>query len=132
MRPVAIGVLSRNSRNGVWAVKSWVKKTAQELDMGYIADIRKLEGDPKHAAWYVTKYCTEKQGNVHVKGLRHIQVTSGIGSPPESEGDLVWQTAAYVTSSMLGHKTDMTDLQTGAIINDNHWEHTGYYPVDDD
>ena len=129
-RPMAIGVLSRSRRNGVWAVKTWVKKIAQELSMGYIADIKRLEGTPEQAAFYVTKYLTKAQEELHVKGLRHVQVTKGIGSPPK-EKSTEWQTASYIIATMFPPNASILDVNTGKVIDNNFWEHTGFYPNED-
>ena len=128
LRPMAIGVLVRKGRNGVWALRTWVKINARELGMGYIADARKIEGDASRAVWYVTKYLTKEQGNLGIKGLRHVQVTKGIGSPPKMDTDLTWNTAAYIVASMFEPNTAITDLNTGDVIDNNYWEHTGFYP----
>lgn len=129
LQPMALGTTTRKGRNGSWAVKTWVKKIAQDVDMGHIADIRRLEGDPSRAAWYVTKYLTKSQEDLHVKGLRHVQVTKGIGSPPESDKGLEWNTAAYITAEMVGHKSTVIDINTGFVIEgDNYWEVKNFYP----
>jgi len=99
--------------------------------MGFIADIQKIVGDAQKAVWYVTKYLTKDQSAVHVKGLRHVQVTTGIGSPPKIDSEILWNTAAYVTADMVGEKTKMTDLQTGGVIDQNHWEVHSFYPHED-
>lgn len=130
MRPMAIAVLRRNSRNGVWTVKTWVKKTANELGMGYIADIKRLEGSPEQAAFYVTKYLTKAQEELHVKGLRHVQVTKGIGSPPKVE-DNAWQTAVYIVAKMFAPNTSISDINTGKVIDNNYWEEHSFYPYED-
>lgn len=130
MRPMAIGVLSRSSRNGVWAIKTWIKITAQALDMGYIADIKRLEGTPEQAAFYVTKYLTKAQEELHVKGLRHVQVTKGIGSP-ESGGDYTWDTAAYIVAKMFNPNTAVKDINTGNVIDNDYWEVHSFYPYED-
>lgn len=131
LRPMAIGVLSRNSRNGVWAIKTWIKNNCRELKMGFIADIQLIVGEASRAVWYVTKYLTKAQSDLHVKGLRHVQVTTGIGSPPKEHTDLIWHTASYVTANMVGEKTKMRDLQTGGVIDQNHWEIHSFYPHED-
>ena len=130
MRAMAIGVLSRGSRNGVWALKTWVKKTAYELEMGYIADIKRLEGTSEQAAFYVTKYLTKAQEELHVKGLRHVQVTRGIGSPPK-EGSVCWETSAYIVAKMFAPNTAITDINTKAIIDNDYWEVHDFYPFED-
>lgn len=127
-RPMAIGTLTRSCRGGFWSVRSWVKKTAQELKMGYIADIKKISGEPIRAVWYVTKYLTKAQNDLHVRGLRHVQVTSGIGSPPKIDSDLVWDTAAFIVARMFDPNTEITDINTGTVINNGYWEMKGFYP----
>lgn len=130
LQPMAIGVRTRGGRNGVWTLRTWVKKIAQELDMGYIADAQMIDGEPARAVWYVTKYLTKAQAGLHVKGLRHVQVTKGIGSPPDVDSDLLWETAAYITSRMFDAGTRISDLQTGKVIDNNHWEMHTYYPIE--
>ena len=130
MRPMAIGVLARNSRNGVWAIKTWVKKIADELKMGYIADVKRLEGTPEQAAFYVTKYLTKAQEELHVKGLRHVQVTKGIGSPPKNK-ELPWETASYIIAKMFPPNASILDVNTQAVIDNDYWEQHSFYPYED-
>jgi len=130
LKPMAIGVLSRGGRNGVWSIRTWVKKTAPELDMGFIADIVRLEGDPANAAFYVTKYLTKAQEELHVKGLRHVQVTKGIGSPEKGQ-DYTWDTAAYIVAKMFAPNTAIKDINTGAVIDNDYWEGHSFYPYED-
>jgi len=131
LKPMAIGVLSRGVRNGVWAVRTWVKKTAEELDMGFIADVRLIDGEPGRAVWYVTKYLTKGQAELHVRGLRHVQVTKGIGSPPDGEeDDAEWNVTAYITSKMFAPGAKIKDLNTGEIVDNSHWEVHSFYPID--
>lgn len=130
LQPMAIGILTRSGRNGIWAVKTWVKKTAEALDMGYIADIKRLEGAPEQAAFYVTKYLTKAQEELHVKGLRHVQVTRGIGSIPKRQ-DMVWETAAYIVARMFNPNTKIVDINTKAVIDNDYWEQHSFYPYED-
>jgi len=125
--PMAVGTSTRYARDGSWAIKTWIKKTARKHGMGYIADIKRLTGDVQFAALYVTKYLTKSQGDLHFKGLRHVQVTKGIGSPPR-EKDLQWDTAAYITARMFEPGTSILDVNTGKIIDNNHWENVSFYP----
>lgn len=128
LQPMAVGVLSRAGRNGVWAVKTWFKKTAQEVGMGYIADAQEFVGNIKIAAFYVTKYLTKEQQAIDVPYLRHVQVSKGIGSPTFDKNH-EWKPVSYLTPEIVGHKTRVTDIDTGFIIEgDNYWEHTSYYP----
>lgn len=132
LQPMAIGTSTRRGRDGTWSIKTWVKKEAQRLSMGYIADIKLLQGGPAQASFYSTKYLTKDQSKLNFKGLRHVQVTRGIGSPPKLDSDLEWSTAAYITPDMVGHKTHVIDINTGFVIEgDNYWERIGYYPEED-
>lgn len=131
LQPMAFGCTTRRGRNGTWVLKTWVKKNAQELKMGYICDVKKIEGEAGRAVWYVTKYLTKAQADLHVKGLRHVQVTSGIGSPPRIDSDLVWSTAAYIVASMFEPNAAILDVNTGVTIDNNYWEARGFYPYED-
>lgn len=128
LRPMAIGTATRYARDGTWSIKTWVKKEAQRLKMGYIADVKRLTGDVRFVALYITKYLTKSQADLHEKGLRHVQVTKGIGSPPKEGTDLSWQTASYIVASMFQPNTAILDVNTGKTIDNNYWEHTGFYP----
>lgn len=130
LQPVAYAVLKRTGRNGVWAVRTWFKKIAQEVHMGYICDVRPLEGDISRAVWYVTKYLTKEQQNINVKGLRHVQTTRLIGSP-QSAGDKIWSVAPYIVPTMFAPNTSVVDLNTGEVIDNNYWEQHSFYPYED-
>lgn len=131
LQPMAIGVLTREARNGIWALKTWIKKTCGEIKMGYIADAKLLKGDAVNAAFYVTKYLTKDMQSIDVPYLRHVQVTKNIGSP-EFEKKYNWVPVSYITAETVGHKTIVTDIDTGFVIEgDNFWEHTGFYPNND-
>jgi len=131
LKPMAIGVLTRYTRNGVWALRTWIKNTAQGLKMGFIADIQLIIGPPEKAVWYVCKYLTKAQEDLHVKGLRHVQVTTGIGSPPEKGNDLAWLTAPYIVANFFAPNTRILDVNTGEAIDNNYWEVHNFYPYDD-
>lgn len=130
LRPVSIGVFKREHRNGVWSCKTWFKKIAGEIGMGYILDLQKISGDATKAVWYVTKYLTKAQSDLHVKGLRHVQVTKGIGSPPSIDSDLSWKTAAYITPQMFEPNAKIKDLNTGDTIDNDYWEVHNFYPYE--
>lgn len=128
-RPMSIGVITRRARDGYWSVRTWFKKTCQALKMGYIVDVQLIGGDATRAMWYVTKYLTKSQQDIHEPYLRHVQTTKGIGSP-ENEKQAGWTLGAYITSRTFEAGTRVLDLNTGEIIDNNHWEHTGFYPTD--
>lgn len=128
-RPQTINVINRKSRWGCWAVKTWFKKTCPQLGMGQQIDVQEIP--VSIAVRYVTKYLTKALQSLKIKGLRHVQVSKGIGSPKTPENDLEWQTQAYITADTVGHKTVIEDINTGKIIDgDNFWEHTNFYPDD--
>lgn len=128
LQEMAVGVLSRKWRSGIWSVKTWLKITTQALKMGYIADIKRLEGDAQFAAYYVTKYLTKDMQSFHVPYLRHVQVTNGIGSP-EFEKTYTWIPVSYITARTFDEpNTSVTDIDTGEIIDNNYWENKGFYP----
>lgn len=129
-RPMSFGVLTRRQRNGVWGIKTWLKINAQECKIGMICDARLIEGDPVYAVLYVCKYLTKSQQELDVKGLRHVQTTRDVGSP-KSVGEVVWQTANYITARMFPPNTSINDINTGQVINNDFWEHTGFYPNED-
>lgn len=129
LQPMSIGVLTRSGHRGTWSVKTWLKKTCKEIGMGEIADIRRISGEPKRAAFYVTKYLTKDQQSIDIPYLRHVQVTGGIGSP-EFEKSYTWTPVSYITARTFSEpNTQVTDIDTGDVIDNNYWEHTGYYPL---
>lgn len=129
-QPMAIGTLTRKNRVGYWSVKTWFKKVCGELKMGYIADVQRFEGDTARAAFYVTKYLTKEQGKIAIPYLRHVQVTQGIGSP-KFDNSYTWEVASYITARTFDEpNTQVTDLDTGRVIDNNYWEVCGFYPND--
>lgn len=128
LRPMSIATLSRKGHAGTWSVKTWFKKTCGDIGMGYIADVRRFEGPIERAAFYVTKYLTKDMQAIHVAYLRHVQVTKGIGSP-QFEKNYEWTPASYITARTFDEpNTRITDIDNGRVIDNNYWEHTGYYP----
>lgn len=129
LQPLAVGVLCRHSRTGIWSVKTWVKKTCQELKMGRIADIQKIEGEASNAVGYVLKYATKAQQDLKIKGLRHIQATTRIGGP-KNETNPKWNTAPYITVDTFGPFMRVVDMNTAEVIDERYWlEHT-FWPDD--
>lgn len=130
LRPVSFGVLSRTTRNGVWSVKTWFKINAREVGIGYICDVRLIEGEPLRAVLYVCKYLTKSQQELNIKGLRHVQTTRSIGSP-KPQSDLSWSTAAYIVATMFSPNTAILDIQTDKVIDNQYWELHSFYPYDE-
>jgi len=128
---MTIGVMTRPMRNGYATVKTWFKDTCKDLGMGYIADVQLIKGEPLKAVWYVTKYLTKAQQDLHIPYLRHVQVTEGIGAI-QYEAQYKWIPASYITTYTFdAPNTEVTDLDTGFVIDNNYWEVKGYYPADD-
>lgn len=130
LRPIAFGVLTRSTRNGVWSVKTWFKKIAAAIGIGRICDVRRIIGSLDDAIGYLCKYLTKSQQDLNIKGLRHVQTSKRIGSPPKGEKQ-VWQTVAYIVSKMFSPNAQITDLNTNKVIDNAYWEVYGYYPIDD-
>lgn len=130
LQPMAIGILSRPYREGIWAVQTWFTDTAFDVGIGYIVDVRLIDGDVTRAIWYVTKYLTKEQQDIRVKGLRHVQTTRDIGSPKSTQ-DLEWHTASYITSSMFQPNAKIKDINTGITIDNAYWEVHNFYPYED-
>jgi len=129
LQPMAIGVLSRHRREGVWSVKSWFKITARSLKMGYMADVQIIVGSIEDVIRYVVKYLFKDQG-IDIPYLRHVQTTKGIGSP-QFESDKLWQAALYLEARMFPANTQIKDLNLGVIIDNDYWEHDRLYPKDE-
>ena len=130
LQPMAIGVLTRRGRNGVWTVKTWFKLNARALKMGYMVDVELIEGETTRPVWYVTKYLTKSQQDLETPYLRHVQTTKGIGSPPGGS-ELKWEVGFYITARDFAPNTPIKDLQTGDTVDNNFWERHEFYPYDD-
>lgn len=122
-----LAVLERTGKTGVWAVRTWLKKTAQECQIGYIADIRPITGDVSFAIHYVAKYLTKSQQELNAKGLRHVQTSRKIGSP-KNASDHKWKVGSFVTARDFNAGQQVVDLQTGEIIPPDYWCEVDKYP----
>lgn len=129
LQPMWIGILGRTGRTGVWSLKTWVKKTCQELKMGRIADVQKIEGSTDAPVLYVMKYATKAQQDLKIKGLRHIQATTRIGGP-KNESNPKWSTGPYITPDTFGMTMRVIDIGTGEIIDERYWKEHTFWPDD--
>lgn len=129
-RKSAFGCSTRTGRKGFWSVRTWFKINARDVGIGYIIDIQRIIGDTTKAVLYVCKYLTKAQQDFHIQGLRHVQTTRGIGSPPTMESQ-VWSTAAYITAKMFAPNAMVKDLNTGETIDNSYWEVHSFYPYED-
>lgn len=119
----------RTGYRGTWAIKTWFKRNARDLGMGYQADVQAPRGDAAAAAWYLTKYLTKDAQAIDMPYLRHVQVSQGIGTP-QFEAKYQWTPASYIVATMFEPNAQITDLDTGNVIDNNYWEHTGFWPSD--
>ena len=120
-------VLKRQGKTGAWSLKTWVKKTAQECKIGYMADCAALQNN--YAVHYATKYLTKASQDIEIKGLRHVQTTRGIGTP-SNETDRIWQVGDYVTARDFSAGETILDMQTGETIPPEYWAELDRYPVE--
>jgi len=133
-RPAFRPVWERSGKKGTWTIKTWMKKSAQDLGMGYMADVSPPRDATEHAIFYavkkITDYTTKQAQDLHVPGLRHVQTSRKIGSP-KSEGGLDWTVGSYLSPRSFEAGSRVTDLNTGFMIDNNFWEIHGHYPWDD-
>lgn len=115
-----------------WAIKSWLKKSSQEVGMGYIVDIQKIAGDVNKAINYVLKYMSKDlQSGFDKKGLRRIATSQDVGSPkPESE--YTWHLTNHITPMDLAlaarDKREIYDLSTNHRVTLDDFEFVNVYP----
>jgi hypothetical protein len=118
-------VLVRQGHTGVWAVRTWLKKAAQECQIGYQAQVEAVENN--YSVHYVTKYLSKACQQIDVKGLRHVQTSRGIGSP-ETASLLSWKVGSYITARDFEAGESVLDLQTGEALPDEYWSGFDHYP----
>lgn len=129
LQPMAIGVLSRGGRDGIWAVRTWFKKVAQELKMGRQVDVQQIVGAATGAVYYVAGYLTKSMQDIPIKGLRHVQTTRKVGGPKVKE-TTGWQTGPYLPRYEFAKGTSVIDLNTGEVISDEYWVGHSFWPYD--
>lgn len=131
LQPGFLAITQRKGHRGTWSLKTWLKHTAQDCGIGYIADVRLIDKDTSFAINYVTKYLTKAQQDIRVKGLRHVQTSRGIGSP-QTDSDKEWQTGSIVTLDRIAPGSVLIDQQTGEMVDSDYWLSHNYYPPDAD
>jgi len=122
-------VTTRAPADGSWAIRSWIKKTAQECHIGYQADVRQAESE--NTVFYITKYLTKISQAINVKGLRHVATSRRIGSPP-NEGNDSWAVGDFITTMDIASDETIRDIQTGASISYQQLAYAGAYPAPDE
>jgi len=71
---------------GNWSVRTWFRRSARQIGMGYMVDVQQLQATPV-VVNYITKYMTKDAQAFYVKGLRRIQTSQRIGAAnPRGEG----------------------------------------------
>jgi len=123
-----VPLLSRQSFKGTWAIKTWFKKTARAIGMGYQVDCQKID-NPHDGIRYVTKYLTKSFQDLHEKGLRHVQTSREIGSP-SPEAAYSWKVVSFVSARDFTAGDTILDLQTGELLDTEYFEEHDYYPIE--
>jgi len=112
---------------GNWSIRTWFRRTARQLQMGYMVDVSAMENTPQVVA-YVTKYMSKAAQNFHVPGLRRIQASQRIGSPKEKSGG-GWVVSRAVWGGDVGYGK-LLDAQTKEVILPGYWLTHFTYPDD--
>lgn len=126
--PGAIGVIERPYRDGCVSAGTWLKNTAHELGMGYMADVRRIDSVGRGVR-YVCKYLTKSMQDINHKGLRHVQTTRRIGSPSQ-ESEYIWQVGYNLRAEHVQPGQTVVDLQTGEVCQPDYWNAFRSYPPD--
>lgn len=118
--------------NHSWSIKSWLKKQAIEVGLGYQVDCEHIGGDIQKTCNYILKYMTkDMQSGFDKKGLRRIACSQNIGTPkPESEYS--WFLAEGITPRDLyladREKRIVYDLSAKHQVTLDDFEHVNIYP----
>lgn len=123
-----VPLLARTSHRATWALKTWFKRTAREIGMGYQVDCQKID-NAGNSIGYVTKYLTKSFQDLHEKGLRHVQTTREIGAPKQ-EAVLQWKVVSFVTARDFLPGDIVSDLQTGEVLDSEYFAEHDYYPIE--
>ena len=126
--PASIAVQKRPFRDGCWSLNTWLKHNAEGCGLGYMADAKKL--DDARAINYVTKYLTKELQMIDIKGMRHVQTAGRIGSPEKAKGK-GWNVTDFITARDFMPNEPVLDLNTGFIVDNNYWEQSTIYPIED-
>lgn len=125
-KPTELAVLRRNYREGIWSLKTWLKRWSVQYGMGFMADIKPIP--TAKALNYVTKYLTKELQGFEIKGLRRIATSRDIPPLPDY-GEGIWTRSSYIVARDFKAGAKILDLQTGEVIDNNHWEAHDYYPL---
>lgn len=111
---------------GNLSIRTWFRRTARSLGMGYMVDVQKIDG-LQQATGYVVKYLTKDAQNFVSKGLRRIQTSRRIGSP-RSSGDGTWQCKARVFRQDVPEGTRLYDADRKVWVPGDYWAENLTYP----
>jgi len=125
LQPGFISTTDRNASDGSWSIRTWTKKTSQECQIGYQADVRQATN--AGLVWYVTKYLTKVSQQINIKGLRHVATSRRVGSPDKSSAG-AWDTGRFITALDVTPDEKIRDIQTGDVLSYSHMVMAGVYP----
>lgn len=109
-----------------WSIKTWWKRTAREMGMGYMVDVQKI-GTMREAVNYVCKYLTKAAQNFVAKHLRRVQTTHQIGGL-RSRGSGDWQLAQRVFRTVIPPGARLYDADKKLSVPDDYWKENLTYP----
>lgn len=119
---------------GTWSLKTWFKKSAYSVGMGYMVDVRLLLDDTPGAISYVTKYMTKEAQNFAERYLRRVQTSRGIGSPRTDGGlELKWSVGAKLMRDKVRDACGFMrvyDLNEKMFVPEDYWREHAFYPGD--
>jgi len=119
-----------NANGGSWSIKTWWKRTAREMGMGYMVDVQALETN-QQAVNYVLKYLTKQAQSYECRNLRRVQVTNDIGSP-HRKPEPGWNPAKFVTRWDVPRTATLYDMNLKIRIEREYWNDNDVYPPEPD
>lgn len=119
----------RDKRKGFWNINTFVKSTAIETGMGYIAQAKPIPSD--RSVYYVTKYLTKDMQQLTIKSLRHVQTSQGIGSPKKKDTGY-WHTGRRLFKHDMYGDEALYDADRKVEINEKYWRDNTFYPPNTD
>lgn len=120
-RPRPAGLRARS-----WAIKTWFKKSARALGMGYMVDVQKLDAIPE-AVRYIVKYLTKDAQAFTAKNLRRVQTTQQIGGLRQGGGG-GWRVKARVFRTDIPPGKSLYDMDKRRDIPPEYWRDNLTYP----
>lgn len=109
-----------------WAIKTWWKKTARALGMGYMVDCQEL-ARVAEATKYIVKYMTKDAQAFTAKNLRRVQTTQQIGGLRQGGGG-GWRVKARVFRTDVPPGKSLYDIDRKRTIPAEYWRDNLTYP----